>query len=72
MLASGCVLACVLLGNSGRIPVNGPVLPPADLAAMLIDEYINYPYGKALFPYNYCLVKDFAPLWAKDIIGMVC
>lgn len=47
-------------------------LAPYDLAVKLIDEYIGYPLGGGLMPYNYCAAEAVVPDAVKPLIRAVC
>jgi len=45
-----------------------------DLALLLMDTYIRYPYpdaSKAWLPYNYCALPRLFP-WTKPLLELVC
>ena len=59
--------------HRGRLSATAPVPASADLAVMLLDEYVKYPYGTAaVFPFNYCLAKQVAPKWLHPAFDLVC
>jgi hypothetical protein len=35
-------------------------------------RYVRMPFGDAIFPFNYCLLKDVAPAALKPAVGLVC
>ncbi len=43
-----------------------------DLAVMLLDEYVRYPYGDTAFPLNPCAALKVLPTWAQPLLRLVC
>jgi hypothetical protein len=39
---------------------------------MLIQEYVRMPFGDAVFPFNYCVLKKIAPAALQPLVGLVC
>jgi hypothetical protein len=63
----------------GRLAPQAPRPPPLELAQLLLNEYAKYPIANvkhAIVPFNYCVLPQVAPAWAKPLLtpllGLVC
>lgn len=61
------------LRRRGRLGEHEARPAPLDLALLLLDEFVNYPFGtSAAMPYNYCLASTFLPSWASWPLWLLC